>query len=111
MMRWKILQRGFWVHGVNSMYDLLRELDRFEISSVANQISCPTLLTAAEGDPVSAHAETLYAALRCPKHLLRFTAAEGSGGHCEALARSLYHQRVFDWLDETLGACSDSIAP
>lgn len=24
------------------------------------------------------------------------------GGHCESLARGLYHQRVFDWLDETL---------
>jgi hypothetical protein len=33
--------------------------------------------------------------------LLRFTAAEGAGGHCEAFARSLY-QRVYDWLDETL---------
>lgn len=102
MMRWKVLQRGFWVHGVNSVYELLRELDRFEISSVAHQIACPTLLTAVEGDPVSANAETLYAALQCPKKLLRFTAAEGAGGHCEALARSLYHQRVFDWLDETL---------
>jgi hypothetical protein len=37
------------------------------------------------------------------KHtLLRFTTAESSGGHCESLARGLYHQRVFDWLDETL---------
>jgi dienelactone hydrolase len=110
MMRWKILQRGFWVHGVNSIYDLLRELDRFEISSVANQISCPTLLTTAEGDPVSARAETLYAALRCPKRLVSFTTAEGSGGHCEALARSLYHQRVFDWLDDTLGVSNSSKA-
>ena len=24
-------------------------------------------------------------------------------GHCEAIARSLYGQRTFDWLDETLG--------
>jgi hypothetical protein len=29
--------------------------------------------------------------------------AEGAGGHCEALARTLFHQRMFDWLDETLG--------
>ena len=33
---------------------------------------------------------------------MRFTDAEGSGGHCEGMARTLYHQRVFDWLDETL---------
>lgn len=111
MMHWKVIQRGFWVHGVNSLYDLARELNRFEISSVAGQISCPTLLTAAEGDPVSAHAETLHTALRCPTTLIRFTEAEGSGGHCEALARSLYHQRVFDWLDETLASASAQSRP
>jgi len=33
---------------------------------------------------------------------LTFTEEEGSDGHCEAQARALYHQRVFDWLDETL---------
>jgi dienelactone hydrolase len=102
MMRWKIIQRGFWVHGVKSLYDLVRELNRFEISNVADRISCPTLLTMVEGDPVSAKAETLRSALKCPATLVRFTEAEGSGGHCEALARSLYHQRVFDWLDDTL---------
>jgi hypothetical protein len=32
-----------------------------------------------------------------------FTAAEGAGMHTEALARLLYDQRLFDWLDETLG--------
>jgi hypothetical protein len=35
--------------------------------------------------------------------LLKFTAAEWSGGHCEATARRLFHQRLYDWLDETLG--------
>jgi hypothetical protein len=84
------------------LYDLVRELNRFEISNVADRISCPTLLTTVEGDPVSANAETLQNALNCPTTLVRFTEAEGSGGHCEALARSLYHQRIFDWLDETL---------
>jgi pimeloyl-ACP methyl ester carboxylesterase len=102
MTHWKILQRGFWVHGVNSLYDLGREISRFEISSVAQNISCPTLLTAMEGDPVSSNAQTLFDALRCPKTMIHFTLAEGAGGHCEAFARSLFHQRTFDWLDETL---------
>jgi len=103
MPQWRIFQRGYWVHGVDTLYDLLREMSRFEISTVAHQITCPTLLTAAEGDPLSAQTNKLYDALRCPKRLLQFSAAEGSGGHCEGLARSLYHQRVFDWLDDTLG--------
>ena len=102
MLRWKILQRGLWVHGAKNLHELAREMARFEISPVAGEIACPTLLTAAEGDPVAAGAQTLYDVLRCKKTLVRFTEAEGSGGHCEGLARSLYHQRVFDWLDETV---------
>jgi hypothetical protein len=35
---------------------------------------------------------------------VRFTATEGAAGHCEGAARRLYHQRVFDWLDETLAS-------
>ena len=45
----------------------------------------------------------LYDALTCPKALVAFTAAEGADGHCEPLAPTLRNQRVFDWLDETLG--------
>jgi hypothetical protein len=56
----------------------------------------------AEGDPIARFAERLYAALRCPKALVRFTAAEGAGGHCEETARSLFHQRAYDWLDDVL---------
>lgn len=88
IMRWKVIQRGFWVRGVDSLYDLAHELGRFEISSVVSQISCPTLLTATEDDPVAARALTLYEALRYPKQLVRFTVAEGSGGHCESLSRA-----------------------
>jgi dienelactone hydrolase len=100
--RWRLIQRLLWVHGKSNLYDLAREISRFEISAVAQNISCPTLLTAAEGDPIGKGARTLYNALVCPKTLMDFTLAEGSGGHCEALSRGLYHQRVFDWLDETL---------
>jgi hypothetical protein len=31
-----------------------------------------------------------------------FKAEEGASEHCEMGARSLFHQRMFDWLDETL---------
>lgn len=51
---------------------------------------------------MASHAETLYDALRCPKELMRFYAAEGAGDHCEEKARALFHQRSFDWLDEVL---------
>jgi hypothetical protein len=42
-------------------------------------------------------------ALKSPKELLYFTEAEGAGDHCEQMARSLFHQKAFNWLDETLG--------
>lgn len=35
--------------------------------------------------------------------IVAFTDAEGAGGHCEGMARHLFHQRCYDWLDETLG--------
>ena len=47
--------------------------------------------------------QELYAALTVSnKALVRFTTAEGAGMHTEALARTLYDQRMFDWLDQTL---------
>ncbi len=103
-LRWSVVQRAFWVHGIDSLADYLRIAKDYELSSVVDKIRCPTLVTQAENDPVSRFAGRLYDALTCPKELLRFTEAEGAGDHCEAMARSLFHQKSFDWLDETLGA-------
>ena len=65
-------------------------------------IQCPTLLTMAEKDALSQSAPEVYEALRCPKELIRFTAIEGAGSHCEMQNRSLLNRRVLDWLDTTL---------
>jgi len=102
-LRWSVVQRAFWVHGIDSLADYLRIAKDYELSSVVDKVRCPTLVTQAENDPVSRFAGRLYDALTCPKELLRFTEAEGAGDHCEAMARSLFHQKSFDWLDETLG--------
>jgi pimeloyl-ACP methyl ester carboxylesterase len=103
LLRWALLQRGKWVNAQPSLYRLLCDLARYTLSDVAADISCPTLLTQAEGDPIGAGAPTLFDALTVErKALVAFTNAEGAGGHCEATARRLFHQRVYDWLDETL---------
>jgi hypothetical protein len=68
----------------------------------AELIQCPTLITQAENDNLASDAEFLFDALRCPKTLLRFTAAEGAAGHCEMGNRSLLNRRALDWLDEQL---------
>lgn len=46
--------------------------------------------------------EELYARLVCPKAFVRFTAEEGAEEHCQEGAMALFHQRLFDWLDDTL---------
>jgi pimeloyl-ACP methyl ester carboxylesterase len=101
-LRWSIVQRGFWVHGVGNLRDYLRAAEPFTMDGRAGLIRCPTLLTAAENDPLAVGARALFDALRCAKELIRFTAAEGAGDHCEMGNRSLLTRRVLDWLDAVL---------
>ena len=96
------LRRGQLVHGVDDPLDYLRALRDFSLQGRAGSIRCPTLVCLAEGDDISESAPRLYAELTCDKELLRFTAAEGAGDHCEAGARTLYHARTFAWLDGIL---------
>ena len=102
-LRWSFFARGFWVHGVHSLRDYFRCVGDFTLSGRVESIACPTLLTAAENDPLSAGARAFYDALCCPKQLIAFTAAEGAGTHVEGFNRSLLNDRVFDWLDDVLG--------
>ena len=99
-LNWKVVQRGFWVHGVASLRDYLASAELFTMNGRAEHIRCPTLITQAEHDPLAAGAAAFHDALRCPKTLLRFTAAEGAGMHCEMFNRSLLNARALDWLDE-----------
>ena len=102
VLRWRLVQRGLWVHGLDSLGAYVIEMGRYRISDVVGRISCPTLVAAGAGDPLAAHADRLYEALTCPKTFVRFSESEGADGHCEAWNRARYAQRVFDWLDETL---------
>jgi alpha-beta hydrolase superfamily lysophospholipase len=102
VQRWDVMQRGFWVHGVTSLAAYLRATAAYTLDGRAEAIRCPTLLTAAEGDPLAGTARQVFDALRCPKALVAFATAEGAGDHCELRNRTLLDQRVFDWLDEVL---------
>ncbi|GAA4815230.1 alpha/beta hydrolase family protein [Tomitella cavernea] len=103
-MRWQIVQRGYWTTGAADLRGFLRILAGFTLKDRVGDIRCPTLLTAAENDPLAAGTSVFFDALSCPKTLLRFTTAEGAGEHTEMINRSLYNQRALDWLDETLDA-------
>ncbi len=102
-LRWTIVQRGFWVLGVDSFSRFVAAAETYTLEGRLGGVACPTLLTAAENDPLARSAEAVCEALGCPKTLLRFTAAEGAGEHCEMKNRSLVNRRVLDWLDERLG--------
>lgn len=102
LRRWSVVRRGYWVHGVDNLRDYLASLEAYTLAATVGQIRCPTLVTLAADDPISDGAEAFYDALACPKTLIRFTALDGAGGHCEMGNRSLLNRRVLDWLDETL---------
>ncbi len=101
-LRWKIVQRGFWANGATDLRDYLRLIEDFTLEGRVEQIKCPVLLTQAENDALALETGAVFDALRCPKKIIHFTAAEGAGGHCEMGNRSLLNRRVFDWLDTVL---------
>jgi len=98
-LKWTLVQRGFWVHGVTSFTEYVKALAQFTVSDRVQQIQCPVLITKAENDPIAGMAQTLFDAIQAPRTFKHFTAEEGAGDHCEAMARSVYHQHAYDWLD------------
>lgn len=102
-LHWEVVQRGYWVNGVSTMAEFLQSLAQFTMAGRAQNIRCPTLLTAAEFDPLSQTTQALVDELTSPKALIRFTGAEGAGLHVEFLNRSLANRRMFDWLDGVFG--------
>lgn len=104
-LRWSVVQRGFWVHGISSLGEYLEVAKEFDVLARAGEIRCHALVTQAEADGLAAHAHDLYDALvnARSRTLMAFATAEGAGEHTEMGNRPLYHARTFDWLDEVLG--------
>ncbi len=101
-LRWSVTN-GMWTYGVSTPRAFLRKLEEYTLEQVIDGIRCPTLVLAAENDHFfSGQPEKLYERLSCPKTWMRFTVEEGAEEHCHEGAMSLFHQRLFDWLDETL---------
>jgi pimeloyl-ACP methyl ester carboxylesterase len=99
-LRWKVVQRGFWVNGTRDLRGYLASLAQFTLEGRGEEIRCPTLATFAENDPLAAGAQDFLGRLSCPTTLIRFSALEGAGDHCELQNRWLANQRILDWLDE-----------
>jgi hypothetical protein len=87
--------------GVATVGDFLRLQPAYRVQSTAHAIACPTLITDGQGDFAS-QSQMLFDLLTCPKKLVRFTEAQGAGGHCCGLGQNLWEEVVFGWLDEIL---------
>lgn len=96
------LRRNLWVHDVDNPLDFIRLARDYTLKGRESQITCPTFVSAAETDDLSARAHILFDALTCTKEYSWFTAAEGAAAHCEMTARALFNQRAFDWLGGVL---------
>ncbi|HLH26090.1 MAG TPA: hypothetical protein VK066_26535 [Chloroflexota bacterium] len=92
-------------YGLASPYDVFNAVEQYTLAGgVAERIRCPMLVTDPEGEQFwPGQSQQLYDALPGPKLLVPFTAAEGADLHCEVKAPGLRAQRIFDWLDSTLG--------
>jgi len=97
-----IFGRGMWVHGAATPWEYLKMFQAYSLADVAGNIRCPTFVDEAENDRRRGGGKDLYNALRCPKEYVLFAASEGAGEHCEAGAREVFFQRMFDWLDPIL---------
>ena len=87
--------------GAATVGDFLRLQPAYTVQSMAHAIACPTLITDGEGDFAS-QSQMLFDLLTCPKKLVRFTEAQGAGGHCCGLGQNLWEEFVFGWLDKIL---------
>ena len=106
-LHWQIVQRGFWTNGASDLPSFLAEIYKWKLDAdTVARITCPVLVTSAEGDRASTNAQALFDALTCPKDFIHFTSADGAGQHCEMLNRSMANRVILDWVDDTLAAAS-----
>jgi hypothetical protein len=76
----------------------------YRLGDLVADITTPMLVTDPEGEGFwPGQSQQLIDSLPGTKTHLPFTAAEGADMHCEPMARGLTAQRIFDWLDDTLG--------
>jgi hypothetical protein len=94
-------------YGFSSPYDAFKAAEQYGLAAVVDRIRCPVLITDPQGEQFwPGQSRQLYDALRGPKTLVRFTAAEGGDLHCEPKATGLRAQRIFDWLDTALSTAA-----
>jgi hypothetical protein len=85
-------------HGVAKVSGYFAELRRYDLTGVAGQISCPTLVVECEGDLVGGGGPELVRMLRAPSSLVTLTEAQGASGHCGGLGQRVLEGVIFNWV-------------
>lgn len=93
-----------WHHGVAMLEALAAHAKGFTLDGLEEQIGCPTLCVAAEGEtgPAMEQARQFHDALRSPKRFVTLTAADGAGGHCGISNIPHTSALIYDWIAEQL---------
>ena len=88
---------------MESLFGILKSLEAYNLRDVASQISCPLFIADHDDEQFwPEQSEQLREAITTSVHLARFTREDGANWHCQPLARALYDQRLFEWLDAIL---------
>lgn len=90
-------------YGLTSPYEILSAMREYDDSAVAHQVTTPLFICDPEGEQFwPGQATRLGELVSGPVVVQPFTEAEGADLHCEPAARSLLHQRMFDWFAQVL---------
>ena len=91
-------------HGCTTVQGYVRALRDFHNREAAARIACPSLICDNEIDVISTGQgrQLADAMTGASVEFVRFTAAEGAGGHCEGMGREVFDERVYPWLERTL---------
>lgn len=83
----------------HNYYEWFKETEEYNARDVIDKIECPMFVADPEDEQFwPGQSQEVFDALKSPKTIVRFTREEGANWHCEPKARSLYDQRMFDWL-------------
>ena len=92
-------------YGTTGFAETIEAVRGYNMADVASKISTPLLITSPEGEQFwPGQAEQLASLTDGVSTIVHFTATEGASEHCQPLARTLTAQRIFDWLDDHVGA-------
>jgi len=98
-----LFDNSVWRFGSKDYADFMVGQKKYTMENVAQNITCPTLLTESVSDAMFfGQAQKLYDALQCPKTLVFFTREEAAQAHCQMGANAISNEKIFNWLDEIL---------